>query len=62
VIGSLMYVREDVEQAIALLSSGAVAADELVTAVYPLDRAAEAFAASADPQQVKVLVSVGDPA
>ena len=62
VIGSLMYVREDVERAIALLSSGAVAADELVTAVYPLDRAAEAFAASADPQQVKVLVSVGDPA
>jgi 2-desacetyl-2-hydroxyethyl bacteriochlorophyllide A dehydrogenase len=62
VIGSLMYVREDVEQAIALLSSGAVAADELVTAVYPLDRAADAFAASADPQQVKVLVSVGDPA
>ncbi|TWF75283.1 2-desacetyl-2-hydroxyethyl bacteriochlorophyllide A dehydrogenase [Pseudonocardia hierapolitana] len=62
VIGSLMYVREDVEQAIALLSSGAVAADELVTAVYPLDRAAEAFAASADPQQVKVLVSVGDTA
>jgi 2-desacetyl-2-hydroxyethyl bacteriochlorophyllide A dehydrogenase len=62
VIGSLMYVREDVEQAIALLSSGAVAAEDLVTAVYPLDRAAEAFAASADPQQVKVLVSVGDPA
>jgi 2-desacetyl-2-hydroxyethyl bacteriochlorophyllide A dehydrogenase len=60
VIGSLMYVREDVERAIALLSSGVVAADELVTAVYPLDRAAEAFAASADPQQVKVLVSVGD--
>jgi L-iditol 2-dehydrogenase len=62
VLGSLMYVREDVERAIALLSSGAVAAEDLVTAVFPLDRAAEAFAASADPQQVKVLVSVGDPA
>jgi len=58
VVGSLMYVREDVERAIALLASGAVAADELVTAVLPLERAAEAFAAAADPQQVKVLVSV----
>ncbi len=58
VVGSLMYVREDVERAIALLASGAVAASDLVTAVFPLERAAEAFAASADPQQVKVLVSV----
>lgn len=58
VIGSLMYVREDVERAIALLASGAVAADDLITAVFPLDRAAEAFAASSDPAQVKVLVSV----
>jgi L-iditol 2-dehydrogenase len=58
VIGSLMYVREDVERAIALLASGAVAADDLITAVFPLDRAAEAFAASSDPTQVKVLVSV----
>ncbi|OZM77455.1 zinc-binding dehydrogenase [Pseudonocardia sp. MH-G8] len=61
VIGSLMYVREDVEHAIALLASGVVAADELVTGVFPLERAAEAFAASSDPRQVKVLVSVGSP-
>lgn len=60
VIGSLMYVREDVERAITLLASGAVAAEELITSVHPLDRAADAFAASADPHQVKVLVSVGD--
>lgn len=58
VIGSLMYVREDVERAIALLASGVVAADDLITGVFPLDRAAEAFAASSDPTQVKVLVSV----
>jgi L-iditol 2-dehydrogenase len=57
-LGSLMYVREDVEQAIELLASGAVAAGELVTAIFPVDRAAEAFAAAADPQQVKVLVSL----
>jgi threonine dehydrogenase-like Zn-dependent dehydrogenase len=61
VIGSLMYVREDVEEAIALLAAGAVEATDLVTATFPLDRAAEAFAASSDPQQVKVLVAVGRP-
>jgi threonine dehydrogenase-like Zn-dependent dehydrogenase len=58
VLGSLMYVWEDVEQAIELLASGAVPAGELVTATFPLDRAGEAFAAASDPQQVKVLVSV----
>jgi 2-desacetyl-2-hydroxyethyl bacteriochlorophyllide A dehydrogenase len=60
VLGSLMYVGEDVERAIELLASGAVAAEELVTATFPVERAAEAFAAAADPQQVKVLVSLGE--
>jgi threonine dehydrogenase-like Zn-dependent dehydrogenase len=58
VIGSLMYVRQDVQRAIDLLAGGAVGADDLVTATFPLDRAAEAFAAAIDPEQVKVLVSV----
>jgi L-iditol 2-dehydrogenase len=58
VIGSLMYVREDFAAAIELLLSGAVAADNLVTAVFPLEEVARAFAAAADPHQVKVLVSV----
>jgi L-iditol 2-dehydrogenase len=58
VLGSLMYVREDVEQAIELLASGAVAAGELVTAIFPVEQAADAFAAASDPQQVKVLVSL----
>lgn len=61
VLGSLMYVRSDVEQAIELLASGAVPADRLITATFPLERAGEAFAAASDPQQVKVLVSVGAP-
>jgi L-iditol 2-dehydrogenase len=61
VIGSLMYVREDVEEAIALLATGLVEASDLITATFPLDQAAEAFAASSDPQQVKVLVAVGPP-
>lgn len=58
VVGSLMYTRADVRRAVDLLAGGAVTAAELVTATYPLDRAAEAFAAAADPEQVKVLVSV----
>lgn len=58
VVGSLMYTREDVERAIGLLASGAVAASDLVTSTFPLEQAGEAFAASSDPQQVKVLVSI----
>jgi L-iditol 2-dehydrogenase len=58
VVGSLMYTRDDVERAIGLLASGAVAARDLITSIFPLERAAEAFAASSDPQQVKVLVSI----
>jgi L-iditol 2-dehydrogenase len=58
VLGSLMYVGEDVERAIDLLASGAVAAGELVTAIFPVEQAAEAFAAASDPLQVKVLVSL----
>jgi threonine dehydrogenase-like Zn-dependent dehydrogenase len=58
VIGSLMYVHDDVRRAIDLLAGGAVAAEDLVTATFPLERAAEAFAASIAPDQLKVLVSV----
>jgi threonine dehydrogenase-like Zn-dependent dehydrogenase len=58
VLGSLMYVWEDVEQAIELLASGAVPAGELVTATFPVDGAGEAFAVASDRQQVKVLVSL----
>ncbi|WP_037065220.1 zinc-dependent alcohol dehydrogenase [Pseudonocardia acaciae] len=58
VIGSLMYTGEDMRRAISLLNTGEVAAEDLVTATFPLDRAAEAFAAGDDPDQVKVLVRV----
>lgn len=61
VLGSLMYVRDDMSHAIDLLASGAVDAADLVTATFPLDRAAEAFAASRDPHQVKVLIRVDQP-
>lgn len=57
-IGNLMYVREDVEHAIALLRRRTFPIDELVTATFPLAETAAAFAASDDPEQVKVLVTV----
>jgi threonine dehydrogenase-like Zn-dependent dehydrogenase len=58
-IGNLMYVRDDYTAAIDLLSSGAVPIDEIITARYDFEHSAEAFAASMDPENVKVIVTVG---
>ncbi|MEJ6488315.1 alcohol dehydrogenase catalytic domain-containing protein [Leucobacter sp. USCH14] len=57
-LGNLMYVREDVEAAIELLRERRLPLDELITGVFPLDQAQQAFDASNDPEQVKVLVEV----
>jgi threonine dehydrogenase-like Zn-dependent dehydrogenase len=59
-IGSLMYVREDFIAALDLLASGGVPVDEIITAEFDFEHSAEAFAASADAENVKVLVTVGD--
>lgn len=48
--GNLMYVREDVAQAIRLLQSKAVPLDEIITATFDLSAATEAFRASDDPE------------
>jgi L-iditol 2-dehydrogenase len=56
-----MYTREDYRTAMFLIVSGAVDTAEIVTATYPLADAAKAFAASVDPEQVKVLVTVDGP-
>lgn len=60
VAGCLMYVRDDVQEAIDMLTEGAVPIDEFVTGVFPLEQSAEAFTASTDPEHVKVLITVGD--
>ena len=57
-LGNLMYVRQDVEAAIALLRERRLPLDELITGVFPLDQAQQAFDASNDPEQVKVLVQL----
>jgi 2-desacetyl-2-hydroxyethyl bacteriochlorophyllide A dehydrogenase len=54
--GSATYLAEDYAAAMALLRSGSVDADALVTAVDSLDRAAEAFDLSASGEHVKVVV------
>jgi threonine dehydrogenase-like Zn-dependent dehydrogenase len=54
-----MYVREDYTAAIDLLASGAVPIDEIITARFDFEHSAEAFTASADPENVKVIVRVG---
>ncbi|MFI6935145.1 zinc-binding dehydrogenase [Streptomyces sp. NPDC050287] len=56
--GTLMYTADDYRTAIALIASGAVDTDEIVTATFPLEEAAKAFAASLAPEHVKVLVTV----
>jgi threonine dehydrogenase-like Zn-dependent dehydrogenase len=58
-IGNLMYVREDYTAAIDLLTSGAVPIDEFITARYDFEHSADAFSASTNPENVKVLVNVG---
>jgi 2-desacetyl-2-hydroxyethyl bacteriochlorophyllide A dehydrogenase len=57
--GNLMYVREDVLRAIELLRTRPFRFEDFVTAEFDLAQAAEAFRASDDPEQVKVLVVVG---
>lgn len=61
-IGSLMYVRDDFTAARDMLASGAVPIDEIISAEFDLEHSAQAFAASADGENVKVLVTLGNDA
>jgi len=54
--GAATYLPEDYETSIAILESGAIKSDDIVTALLPLERAAEAFALSGSPEHVKVLM------
>ena len=55
--GSATYLPEDYQRAIAIIESGGVSAADIVTAQFPLEQAADAFAASASGNEVKVLVT-----
>jgi len=58
--GNLMFVREDVLRSIDLLRSKPFPFEEVVTGIFPFEKTAEAFAASDDPEQVKILISLTD--
>ena len=55
--GSAVYRPEDYTESIALLTGGAVRADDLITARYPLGEAAAAFEAAASGEQIKVILT-----
>jgi L-iditol 2-dehydrogenase len=56
--GNLMYVREDVTQAMELLRTLPFALEDFVTAQFELEQASDAFRAADNPEHVKVLVLV----
>lgn len=59
-VGTLMYAGDDFPTAIRLVERGQVKVEPLITHRFPLDRAAEAFAAADDRERaLKVLVEIG---
>lgn len=56
--GSAMYVRQDVERAIEFIAADKLPVEEVVTATFPLEQVAAAFAAAQDGAQVKVQIEV----
>ena len=59
VIGAQMYTDADFDAAISLVAGGGAPLQDLVTAVYPVEQAAEAFAAAASGPEIKVQVTGG---
>jgi len=56
--GSATYLKEDYADAMALLRDGVVSADDFVTATYPIDEAATAFAVTGTGTDIKVLLTM----
>ena len=54
--GSATYRSEDFDEAIKIIGGDAFDADRFITATYPLTEAAQAFAAIASGNEVKILV------
>ena len=56
IVGARVYTRDDFASAIALLDSGVIPADELITKVVPLPDAGTAFAELAAGGAMKILI------
>jgi 2-desacetyl-2-hydroxyethyl bacteriochlorophyllide A dehydrogenase len=57
--GSATYMPEDYATATQIIEAGLVTPEDFITARYPLERAADAFAAAASGREVKVIVTSG---
>jgi threonine dehydrogenase-like Zn-dependent dehydrogenase len=55
--GSATYLPEDFQEAIELLLAAKVRPRDFITGTYALDDVADAFAASASGQHIKVIVT-----
>ncbi len=56
IIGARVYERADFEDAVALLGSGKIPAEHLITKVAPLEQVADAFAELESGRAMKVLI------
>lgn len=54
--GSATYLPQDFAEAIQLIQSGAVRAEDFITSQFPLDRAEQAFTASTSGEHIKVVI------
>jgi 2-desacetyl-2-hydroxyethyl bacteriochlorophyllide A dehydrogenase len=62
IVGARVHQRSDFERAVELIAAGAIPADRLITHIAPITATAEAFAALASGQQMKVLIDCrGEP-
>jgi threonine dehydrogenase-like Zn-dependent dehydrogenase len=61
IIGTIMYVRRDIRDAMQMLASGRIETGPFISREYSLEEAQEAFAASLDTEQnVKVIFRIGE--
>ncbi len=59
-VGARLYERRDFEEAVRLITSGVVPAEQLISAVVPLEAASDAFASLESGGVMKVLVDCRD--
>jgi 2-desacetyl-2-hydroxyethyl bacteriochlorophyllide A dehydrogenase len=58
--GTAMYLPEDYRESMDILLSGGVSAADFITGAYPMEQVADAYAASAGGEHIKVIVTAAD--
>ena len=59
-LSSGMYIPSDIDGAIEWLASGKFVTDGLITEVFPVEKASEAFKRAKDPDSIKILIKFKD--